>query len=211
MEATTMELPEPEAMVPISSLIPWYFIVAIVVATIVMVLLMVKAVAFGLAAGHERRERQKGRHHSGRKPSGGTFTAIGFAALAAVIVGMNYQPIWYFANSELQSPTENGTSVRDQFAEQGAQDLTLRDTDPLHSLQRIDEEAWNDDQPLDALLVCDMGQMPEAGQFPPYSRHAWALPVSFTAPEDGALRTGVLEREIDGDSCVFTLRDAEDA
>lgn len=205
-----MEFPEPEALVAISPQIPWYFIVAIVVATMVMVLLIVKAVAFGLAAGHERRERQEGRHHSGRKPSGGTFTAIGVAALAAVVVGVNYQPIWYFANPELQSPAENGASVREQLAEQGIEGLTLRGTDPLHSLQRIDEEAWNEDHPLDALLFCDMGQMPEAGQFPPYDRHAWALPVSFTSSDDGESRTGVLEREIDESSCVFTLRDAED-
>lgn len=203
-----MELPDPEALVAISPQIPWYFLVAIV-ATIVLVLLIVKAVAFGLAAGRERREREDGMHHAGRRPSGGTFTAIGLAAVAAVIVGVNYQPIWYFANPELQSPAENELSVREQLAEQGVESLTLRDTDPLHSLQRIDEEAWNDDLPLDALLVCDMGQMPEAGQFPPYDRHGWALPVSYTSSDDEQPRSGVLEREIEGDSCVFTLRDAD--
>ena len=153
-----MELPDPEALVTISPQIPWYFIVALVVAAIVIVLLIVKAVAYGLAAGHDRRARQEGKHHPGRRPSGGTLTAVVLAALGAVIVGVNYQAIWYFANPELSSPAENELSVREQLAEQGAESLTLRATDPLHSLQRIDEEAWNDDLPLEALLVCDMGQ-----------------------------------------------------
>ena len=205
-----MELPDPEALVTISPQIPWYFIVALVVAAIVIVLLIVKAVAYGLAAGHDRRARQEGKHHPGRRPSGGTLTAVVLAALGAVIVGVNYQAIWYFANPELSSPAENELSVREQLAEQGAESLTLRATDPLHSLQRIDEEAWNDDLPLEALLVCDMGQMPEAGQFPPYDRHSWALPVSYTLPDDDQPRSAVLERDIEGEACVFTLRDADD-
>lgn len=204
-----MELTDPEAIVSISPLIPWYFAPGVIAVAIIVGIAITKGIAALFAFRFDRRQSRAGKQYAERKQVGGTFTALLAGAIAGVVFGVNYVPIWYFMNPTYASPEENEASVRHQFAEQSVDDVRLRDTEPRHSLERIDEQAWREEQPLTFLFACDAGQMPEAGQFPPYDRHEWDLPISYLPTGENERQAAVVERSIVDDQCVFTIRDFE--
>lgn len=197
-----------DAVVPISPSIPWYFVPFMAVGALLATVAIVKGVAALLAANGKRRARATKTYGGGGTHVGGTVIALVSGIVVAGLLGVNYQTIWYSLNPEYTSPEDNEIAVRAQLAEQGAANLELRATEPRHSLERIDAESWANGQPLHALLVCDLAQVPEAGQFPPYERHSWELPVSYGADGNTA-QAAVLERTVTDDECVFTLTDVE--
>lgn len=198
-----------EAVVPVAPMIPWYFVPLVVIIALSAVAMVVKGIATLLAAYRTHKLRASGKATTERVPARGTFTALALGCAVAALLGFNYQSVWYVLNPALTSPEENIDTARAQLSDAGATDITLRDTEPRHSLERVDIEAWEADQPLTFLLACDQGQLAEAGQFPPYDRHEWELPISYVDNDSGEQRPAVIHRTVADDECTFTLDDIE--
>ncbi|MGO1574027.1 MAG: hypothetical protein ACTIKK_00610 [Agrococcus casei] len=179
--------------------LPWWFGIAVIVVTALAVIGIVQLAADVIAQARIKNAREREARWRGPQ----TLAAICAGVAAAVLVGFNVQPIWYIFNPDLQPPTVNAQEVRDEFADQGAASLELRDTDPPNSLVMLDEDAWNEERPLEHLLACDAGQHPQAGHYPAYDDFNWDLPVQYSA--DGETVGAMLERTVADGACTFEL------
>lgn len=188
-----------EVTIGITPWIPWWFGLIVVVASLFTVIGLVQLVGDALAQSRIKNHRELQNRPRGRQ----TLLALGLGVIAALVAGLNVQNAWYLVNPELQRPDQNVVQVRDEFAQQGVENLELRDTDPPNSLVLIDEEAWNAGQPLELLLSCDAGQHPSAGHYPAYEDFNWDLPVQYLS--DGTSVEAMIERTVSADDCTFEV------
>ena len=180
---------------PIAEAIPWYFAIVLVVAGAAVGMLAAQGVRFLI----DLRRDLRGETIEEESSLGAVFATLGFGLVTAVAAGIVAVPVWYLMHPEQQPPEVTAAAVRSEFVELGADRLQSRDTEPRHSLARIDPQAWADGRILERLLACDAGQFPEAGSFPAYEGYDWQIPVESSAGD------GILTRVVADGECTFTL------
>lgn len=200
-----MGAPDPIAVVPISPGIPWYFAPGIILLAAIAVLLLVTGTATILAWRLDRKARKEGKYSSTPYAARGTLTACVGAIVVGILVGVNFEAIWYRLNPELTSAAENEQSVIAQFSEQGATNIQLRETSPQHPIQVLDENAWDRGFPLTFLYSCDASEFNLYGNYPAYEGWEWSLPVTYSAPDSDEPFEAELERVVADGECHFTL------
>lgn len=194
----------PEVDIAVTPGIPYWFGILVIVVAVLLAIALVQMVAELVAQARIKNHRERQLRWRGKQ----TFVALAVGVAAGLLVGFNVHGIWYLFNGHLQAPDDNVAEVRASFADQGANSLELRDTDPPNSLVMLDEEKWRAGVPLHMLLACDAGQFPMAGQYPAYDGFDWKLPVQYST--DDGIVDAVLDRTVTDETCTFTLVPAED-
>lgn len=184
-----------DVVAPVAVAIPWYFSIGLIVGAGLAGAMLVQGVSFLIGLWHEHRRTP----HADEPSWIATLATLGVGLMAAIVIGLNTVPLWFALHPQEARPEQTAVQVRADLAEAGVDGLTQRDTEPIHSFQRIDPEAWHDGRILERLLACDAGQFPEAGMFPAYEGFDWEIPVRW---RDGE---GTLERIVADEQCTFTV------